>query len=48
MFVGAATSIVPPTDANPTGVPQTPLSVCGVSLVKWIGMKLDSFGGKGC
>ena len=45
--VGAATSTVPATGAIPTGVPHTALPVSGVSLVKWIGMKLDSFDGSG-
>ena len=45
--VGAATSTVPATGAIPIGVPHTALPVSGVSLVKWIGMKLDSFDGSG-
>jgi hypothetical protein len=45
--VGATTSTVPTTGAIPTDVPQTALPVSGVSLVKWIGLKLDSFDGSG-
>jgi hypothetical protein len=46
--VGATTSTVPTTGAILTDVAQTALPVSGVSLVKWIGMKLDSFDGSGC
>jgi hypothetical protein len=44
---GATTSTVPATGAISAGVPQTALPVSGISLVKWIGMKLDSFDGSG-
>jgi hypothetical protein len=44
---GATTSTVPATGAIPTGIPQTALPVSGISLVKWIDRKLDSFDGSG-
>jgi anti-sigma factor RsiW len=42
-----ATSTIPATHAVPSGVPQVAIPVSGISLMQWIGMKLDSFDGSG-
>jgi hypothetical protein len=42
-----ATGAIPATHAIPSGVPQVAILVNGVSLVLWIGMKLDSIDGGG-
>jgi hypothetical protein len=42
-----ATCAIPATHAVPSGVPQVAILVSGISLMQWIGIKLDSFDGSG-
>uniref|UniRef100_A0A0A9CRD4 Retrotransposon gag domain-containing protein n=1 Tax=Arundo donax TaxID=35708 RepID=A0A0A9CRD4_ARUDO len=43
----AAAGAIPAVGAVPAGGPEVAILVSGVSLVQWIGMKLDSFDGSG-
>jgi hypothetical protein len=42
-----ATGAIPAAHTIPSGVPQVAIPVSGISLMQWIGMKLDSFDGSG-
>jgi type II secretory pathway component PulM len=42
-----ATGAIPATHTVPSGVPRVAIPVSGISLMQWIGMKLDSFDGSG-
>jgi hypothetical protein len=42
-----ATGAIPTTHVVLSGVPQVAIPVSGISLMQWIGMKLDSFDGSG-
>jgi hypothetical protein len=42
-----AVGAIPATHTVPSGVPRVAIPVSGISLMQWIGMKLDSFDGSG-